>query len=85
MFDIGFGEMLAIAVISLLVIGPERLPHYAARAARSARDLKRYVDRARNEIKEAVNVSDLGLDEVKEIAKLTELDDKKGRRTDDIT
>jgi Tat protein translocase TatB subunit len=80
-FDIGFGEMLAIAVVGLLVIGP----HYAAKAARGVRDLKRYVDKARNEIKEAVNVSDLGLDEVKEITKLTELDDTKGRRTDDIT
>ncbi|MFZ9751262.1 MAG: twin-arginine translocase TatA/TatE family subunit, partial [Candidatus Nanopelagicales bacterium] len=29
MFDIGFGEMLAIAVVGLLVIGPDRLPHYA--------------------------------------------------------
>lgn len=85
MFDIGFGEMLAIAVIGLLVIGPDRLPHYAARAARGARDLKRYVDKARNEIKESVNMSDLGLDEVREITKLTELDDTKGRRTNDIT
>lgn len=85
MFDIGFGEMLAIAVIGLLVIGPDRLPHYAARAARGVRDLKRYVDKARNEIKESVNMSDLGLDEVKEITKLTDLDDTKGRRTNDIT
>lgn len=85
MFDIGLGEMLAIAVIGLLVIGPDRLPYYAAKAARGARDLKRYVDKARTDIKESVNLSDLGLDEVKEISKLTELDDKKGRHTDDIT
>ncbi|MFZ9840625.1 MAG: twin-arginine translocase TatA/TatE family subunit, partial [Candidatus Nanopelagicales bacterium] len=39
MFDIGFGEMLAIAVVGLLVIGPDRLPHYAAKAARGVRDL----------------------------------------------
>lgn len=77
--------MLAIAVIGLLIIGPDRLPHYVARAARGARDLKRYVDKARNEIKESINISDLGLDEVKEITKLTELDDTKGRRTNDIT
>ena len=85
MFDIGFGEMLAIAVIGLLVIGPERLPHYAARAARAARDLKKYVEKARNEIKDAVNMGDLGLDEVKEIYKLTDLNDKNPNRTNDIT
>jgi sec-independent protein translocase protein TatB len=84
-FDIGFGEMLAIAVIGLLVIGPDRLPQYAAKAARAARDLKAYIDKARTEIKEAVNISDLGLDEVKQITKLTELDDNAKRRTDDIT
>ena len=85
MFDIGFGEMLAIAVIGLLVIVPERLPHYAARAARAARDLKKYVEKARNEIKDAVNMGDLGLDEVKEISKLTDLNDKTPNRTNDIT
>jgi len=32
MFDVGFSEMLVIAVVALLVLGPERLP----RAARMA-------------------------------------------------
>jgi sec-independent protein translocase protein TatB len=32
MFDIGFSELLIIAVVALLVLGPERLP----RAARLA-------------------------------------------------
>jgi sec-independent protein translocase protein TatB len=32
MFDIGFSEVLLLAVISLVVLGPERLPH-AARLA----------------------------------------------------
>lgn len=32
MFDVGFGELLLIGVIALLVLGPERLP----RAARTA-------------------------------------------------
>jgi len=32
MFDIGFGELLLIAVVALVVLGPERLP----RAARFA-------------------------------------------------
>jgi sec-independent protein translocase protein TatB len=32
MFDVGFSELLIIAVVALLVLGPERLPH-AARLA----------------------------------------------------
>lgn len=31
MFDIGFGELVVVAVVALLVLGPERLP-IAARA-----------------------------------------------------
>lgn len=40
MFDIGFVEMLVIAVLGLLVLGPERLP-------RVARTLGHWVGRAR--------------------------------------
>ncbi|MGH8649081.1 MAG: twin-arginine translocase TatA/TatE family subunit, partial [Burkholderiales bacterium] len=29
MFDIGFSELLVIAVVALIVIGPERLPKVA--------------------------------------------------------
>ena len=29
MFDIGFGELLLIAVVALVVLGPERLPKAA--------------------------------------------------------
>jgi sec-independent protein translocase protein TatB len=29
MFDIGFSEIILIAVVMLLVVGPERLPHIA--------------------------------------------------------
>ena len=30
MFDIGIGELVALAVIGLLIFGPERLPKAAA-------------------------------------------------------
>ena len=29
MFDVGFSELLIIAVVALLVLGPQRLPHAA--------------------------------------------------------
>ena len=31
MFDIGFSEIVVIAVVALIVIGPERLPKWRAR------------------------------------------------------
>ena len=34
MFDIGIGELVALAVIGLLIFGPERLPKAAADAGR---------------------------------------------------
>ncbi len=52
MFDIGFVELLLIAVIGLLVIGPEQLPQVArklgvwvGRLRRMAGDVQREVDR----------------------------------------
>jgi len=40
MFDVGFSEILVIAVIALLVLGPKKLPKLAA-------DVGRWVGRAR--------------------------------------
>lgn len=51
MFDIGFTELVMIAVVGLLVIGPERLPGairtgsaWLARFRRSFNDIKREVE-----------------------------------------
>ena len=40
MFDIGIGEMMILAVIALLVFGPERLPGAANDAARMVRQAR---------------------------------------------
>ena len=63
MFDIGFLELLLIAVISLLVLGPERLPGAARRAGlwvgkarRVMADINRQVDDVirQEELKESI-------------------------------
>ncbi len=51
MFDIGFSELLLIAVVALVVIGPERLPGVARNVGRFAGRLQRYV----NDIKRDFN------------------------------
>ncbi len=51
MFDIGTGELLALAVVALLVLGPEKLPRYAAEAARFLRQLRAMANDARNDVR----------------------------------
>lgn len=50
MFDIGFWELVVIAIIGLLVVGPERLPGFAREAGRWIRRVRRLTGDARREI-----------------------------------
>jgi sec-independent protein translocase protein TatB len=43
MFDIGFSELLLVAVVALVVIGPERLPGVARNIGQLTGRLQRYV------------------------------------------
>ena len=40
MFGLSFDKLLLVGVIAAFVLGPERLPHYAAQLARLVRSLK---------------------------------------------
>jgi sec-independent protein translocase protein TatB len=51
MFDIGLGELAIIALVAVLVLGPERLPEFAAQAGRFMRRMKGYADVARDELR----------------------------------
>ena len=48
MFDIGFSELLVIAVVALLVLGPERLPKAARFAGLWVRKARAHRDAARD-------------------------------------
>jgi sec-independent protein translocase protein TatB len=61
-FDIGTGEILALAVIALLVLGPEKLPRYAAEAARFLRQLRNMANEARSEVARELGPELDGLD-----------------------
>ena len=50
MFDIGFLELLLIAVVMLLVMGPERLPEVARQAAFLVRKIRQGMYRLRAEM-----------------------------------
>ena len=51
MFDIGFWELLVIAVVLLLVMGPERLPEVARQAAFLVRKARQGMYRLRSEMR----------------------------------
>jgi sec-independent protein translocase protein TatB len=59
MFDIGFSELLIIAVVALLVIGPERLPKVARTAGHMFGRLQRYVNDVKADIQREMELDEL--------------------------
>lgn len=51
MLGMNGGELIVIAVIALLVIGPERLPGYAQQLGRLVRELRRMATGAREQVR----------------------------------
>lgn len=62
MFDIGFSELIAIGIVALVVIGPERLPKVARTAGHLLGRLQRYV----NDVKADIN-REMQLDELRKL------------------
>jgi Tat protein translocase TatB subunit len=54
MFGIGAQELVVIAVIALIVFGPERLPELAARLAKALRDVRRLSDELTGEFQRSL-------------------------------
>ncbi|MFN9773519.1 MAG: Sec-independent protein translocase protein TatB [Burkholderiales bacterium] len=59
MFDIGFSEMVVLAVVGLVVLGPERLPKVAKQAGAWMGKLRRYVDDVKSDINRQMELSEL--------------------------
>ncbi len=64
MFDIGFSEMIMIAIIALVVLGPEKLPRVARTAGHLLGRMQRYV----NDVKSDIN-REIELDELRKLQK----------------
>ncbi|MDR9436529.1 MAG: Sec-independent protein translocase protein TatB [Thiohalophilus sp.] len=75
MFDIGFLELIIIAVVGLVVIGPERLPGVARNVGKWVGRTRRFVTQVKSDIDREMKQEDLrqalerdaGLDELKQI------------------
>jgi len=76
MFDIGFGELVLIFVIALIVVGPERLPRVARTAGLWIRKARRIIAEVRDEVERELRVEELKrsitqqgpVDEIKKLA-----------------
>jgi Tat protein translocase TatB subunit len=64
-FDVGLGEVLVLAVVGLLVFGPDRLPEMARQAASWLRDLRAMVTKARSEVSDSLGVDPATLSDPK--------------------
>lgn len=66
MFNVGFPEVFAVAVIALLVFGPERLPELARNAAKFINRFRSEATRSIADLREAADLGDIE-DEVRSL------------------
>ncbi len=59
MFDIGFSELMVIAVVALIVIGPEKLPKVARTVGHLFGRMQRYVNDVKSDISREMALDDL--------------------------
>lgn len=59
MFDIGFTELIVIAVVALVVIGPERLPTVARTLGALLGRLNRYVSDVKADVEREMRLEDM--------------------------
>ena len=59
MFDIGFWELLLVAIIGLLVLGPERLPSALRSLQRGIQGLKSYGSKVQTELQHELRIKEL--------------------------
>jgi sec-independent protein translocase protein TatB len=62
MFDVGFSEMIVVAIIALIVLGPEKLPKVARTVGHLLGRMQRYV----NDVKADIN-REIELDELRKL------------------
>jgi len=59
MFDIGFWEILLIVVMTMIVVGPERLPGAARTAGRWVGKARRFVEGVKTDVEQEFDVTEL--------------------------
>jgi sec-independent protein translocase protein TatB len=58
MFGLSFGELLIIAVLALLLLGPERLPEAAKTFGKGLRDIRRATEDLKDQVEQEIYLDD---------------------------
>jgi sec-independent protein translocase protein TatB len=53
-FDLSIGKLLVLAVLALVIFGPDQLPKIAGQAGRALRDLRRIAENAKSDLQEGL-------------------------------
>ena len=69
MFDFGFSEMVMIAVVALIVVGPERLPKVARTLGHLWARAQRYINGVRADI-----ARDMAIEELRQLQQKVQLE-----------
>ena len=59
MFDIGFSEIMVVAIISLIIMGPERLPETVRTITLWLGRLRQFISSARSELEDEVGIDEI--------------------------
>jgi sec-independent protein translocase protein TatB len=59
MFGLSFGEIVIIAVIALLLLGPDRLPEAAKTLGRGLREIRRATDDLKDQVQKEISLDDV--------------------------
>ena len=59
MFDVGFSELILLAIVALVVLGPEKLPHAARMAGAWLGRIKRTMTNIQMEIEKEVSAQEM--------------------------
>jgi sec-independent protein translocase protein TatB len=54
LFDLSIPKLLILAVLGLMIFGPEQLPKMAAQAGKALRDLRRMAENARTDLSDSL-------------------------------
>ncbi|MFL2549234.1 MAG: Sec-independent protein translocase protein TatB [Gammaproteobacteria bacterium] len=76
MFDFGFWELALILVISLVVLGPERLPAFASQLGSLIKKIKDFANNLKTSIENEARMKDLEKIIEKQKSELSEFEDK---------
>ena len=75
MFQVGVGEFVVLAIVAVIVLGPDRIPQLTRDAARMLRTLRELATGARTQLRDELGpeFADLNLDELRNLNPRTAL------------